>query len=63
MSPSLRHHLILQHAPDATRLPPLRSATHTHTMDTSQMLFDMDDAGDNGQGAGGGAGFKQCTAG
>lgn len=30
MSPSLRHHLILQHAPDATRLPPLRSATHTH---------------------------------
>lgn len=29
MSPSLRHHLILQHAPDVTWLPPLRSDTHT----------------------------------
>lgn len=30
MSPSLRHHLILQHAPAVTQLPLWRSATWTH---------------------------------
>lgn len=41
MSPSLRHHLLLQHGPSVIQLPLWRNATqgHMQTVDTSQMLF------------------------
>lgn len=57
MSPSLKHHLILQHAPDVTSCH-FRETPHGHmqTVDTSQMVLYfflcISDGGDVGQGAG-----------
>lgn len=57
MSPSLKHHLILQHAPDMTQLPLLRNATWSHANNghfTNGFVcfLCISDGGDDGQGAG-----------
>lgn len=58
MSPSLRHHLILQHAPAVTQLPLWRSATWTHANNRCfpNVFFGIADGSDDGQSACEGAG-------